>query len=71
MLCSSSVLSFTSWLVDRLATMFNIGGDSIITAVVAKKVGNNMEMVDQLGEPSSEKASGEYETEDTFHQDDV
>ena len=65
----TSVLSFTSWLVDRLATMFNIGGDSIITAVVAKKVGKDMEMVDQLGELSAEKVGSEYET--SFHEDDV
>jgi len=65
----TSVLSFTSWLVDRLATMFNIGGDSIITAVVAKKVGKDMEMVDQLGELSAEKVGSEYET--SFHGDDV
>lgn len=49
--------------------MFNIGGDSIITAVVAKKVGKDMEMVDQLGELSAEKVGGEYET--SFHEDDV
>ena len=49
--------------------MFNIGGDSIITAVVAKKVGKDMEMVDQLGELSAEKVGSEYET--SFHGDDV
>ena len=46
--------------------MFNIGGDSIVTAVVAKKVGKDLEMVDQLGELSAEKVGGEYETEDSF-----
>lgn len=51
--------------------MFNIGGDSIVTAVVAKKVGKDLEMVDQLGELSAEKVGGECETEDSFHEDDV
>ena len=44
--------------------MFNIGGDSIVTAVVAKKVGKDLEMVDQLGELSAEKVG-------SFHEDDV
>ena len=37
-----------SWLVDRLATMFNIGGDLTITAVVTEKVGKDT--ADQFGE---------------------
>lgn len=42
-----------SWLVDRLATMFNIGGDLTITAVVTEKVGKDT--ADQFGEEEEDE----------------
>ena len=65
-----------SWLVDRLATMFNIGGDLTITAVVTEKVGKDT--ADQFGEEeegeqnvstSLKKLSGEEN--DDWHDNEI
>lgn len=40
------------WLVDRLATMFNVSGDLIVTAIVANKVEKDLkakEPIDEVG----------------------
>jgi len=49
-----------SWLIDRCATMWNIGGDISIAAIVSNKVSKN--------ENSEKKAVGDVkETENTPH----